>query len=114
MSTEDEIAERLLQGYTPIQLINEGFKKSTVYKVNQEIKAHSMQTTKPEWMITNVNPPELRALPKQNKSLSFQFENTSDKDMYLYKSGFGPNGCRVTLGLRKTLETLSDQGRSGS
>jgi len=87
MSTEDEIANRLLQGYTPAQLINEGYKKSTVYKVNQEIRAHMMQTTKPEWMIKNLNPAELRALPRQTRSLSFQFENTSDKDMYLYKAG---------------------------
>ena len=87
MSTEDEIADRLLQGYTPAQLINEGYKKSTVYKVNQEIRVHVMQTTKPKWMITNVNPVEPRALPRQMRSLSFQFENTSDKDMYLYKVG---------------------------
>ena len=87
MSIEDEIANRLLQGYTPVQLINDGYKKSTVYKVNQEIKARLTETTKPEWMITNVNPPEPRALPRQTMSLSFQFENTSDKDIYLYKVG---------------------------
>ncbi len=49
MSVEDDIASRLLQGYTPSQLIDDGFKKSTVYKVNQEIKAHLMQTTKAGW-----------------------------------------------------------------
>ena len=87
MSTEDEISKRLLQGYTPTQLIEEGFKKSTVYKVNQEIKAHLTQTTKSEWTITNINPPAPRALPKQTTSLSFQFENTSDKDIYLYRVG---------------------------
>ncbi len=87
MSTEDEIAKRLLQGYTPAQLIDEGFKKSTVYKVNQDIKAHLMQTTKSEWTIANIYPPEPRALPKQTKSISFQFENASGRDMYLYKIG---------------------------
>jgi hypothetical protein len=87
MSIEDDIASRLLQGYTPIQLVNEGYKKSTVYKVNQEIKARLMQTTKPEWMITNILPAEPRGLPRQNVSLSFQFENASAKDMYLYRIG---------------------------
>ena len=87
MSTEDEIMQRLLQGYTPTQLIDEGFKKSTVYKVNQEIKSYSAQTSKPEWGITNLNPAQPRALPKEKKSISFQFENKSDRDMYLYKIG---------------------------
>ena len=87
MSIEDDIARRLLQGYTPSQLIDEGFKKSTVYKVNQEIKAHLMQTTKAGWKIDNIYPAEPRAIPKQTLAISFQFENTSDKDMYLYKAG---------------------------
>ena len=87
MSIEEEIMKRLLSGYTPAQLIGEGFKKSTVYKVNQEIKVHSAQTTKPEWEITNIYPPELRALPRENKPVNFQFENTSGKDMYLYRIG---------------------------
>jgi hypothetical protein len=87
MSTEDDIARRLLQGYTPNQLIEEGFKKSTVYKVNQEIKTHLAQTSKPEWKINSLFPPEPRAMPKQNLALSLQFENSSDKDMYLYKIG---------------------------
>jgi hypothetical protein len=87
MSTEDDIARRLLQGYTPNQLIEEGFKKSTVYKVNQEIKTRLTQTVKPEWTITSLFPQEPRAMPKQNLTLSLQFENSSDKDMYLYKIG---------------------------
>src|SRR3990172_5214427 len=87
MSTEDEIQRRLLQGYTPTQLIEDGFKKSTVYKVNQEIKAHLTQTTKPEWQITNIYPAEPRGMPNQNRAVSFNFENTSDKDVYLYRVG---------------------------
>lgn len=87
MGTEDEIQRRLLQGYTPAQLIEEGFKKSTVYKVAQEVKAHLSQTTKSEWRIVNIFPSEPRALPKQKTAISFQFENTSDKDMYLYRVG---------------------------
>ena len=87
MSTEDEISNRLLQGYTPAQLIAEGFKKSTVYKVNQEIKSQLISTTKPEWAITSVAPSDPRALPRETRSISFQFENTSDKDIYLYRIG---------------------------
>lgn len=108
MSIQDEIANRLQQGYTPTQLINEGYKKSTVYKVNQEIKVHQMQTTKPEWLITNLNPPEPRALPRQTRSLSFQFENTSNKDMYLYKAGIWvewmPNDTWVAQDVRDLIK----------
>lgn len=87
MNIEDEIKKRLLQGYTPSQLIEEGFKKSTVYKVNREVKARLMPTAKPEWRITNIYPSEPRALPRQTKSVSFQFENVSEKDVYLYRIG---------------------------
>lgn len=87
MPLEDDISRRLLQGYTPTQLIEEGFKKSTVYKVNQEIKARLVQTKKAEWNIKSISPTEPRATPKQSISVSFQFENNSDKDMYLYKAG---------------------------
>lgn len=87
MSVEDDITTRLLQGYTPNQLIDEGYKKSTVYKVYQKVKAYSMPTVKPEWLISNIYPHEPRALPGQTVSLSFTFENTSDKDLYLYRIG---------------------------
>jgi hypothetical protein len=111
MSTEDEIASRLLQGYTPIQLINEGFKKSTVYKINQEIKARLMQTTRPEWMITNINPLEPRALPKQTRSLSFQFENTSGKDMYLYKVGISTEWMENNTWIAQDVKDLIKPGQ---
>jgi hypothetical protein len=111
MSTEDDIARRLLQGYTPIQLINEGFKKSTVYKVNQEIKARLMQTTKPEWMITNIYPPEPRALPQQTCSLSFQFENTSGKDMYLYRIGVSTEWMQSNTWVAQDVKDLIKPGQ---
>ena len=76
-----------MQGYTPAQLIDEGFKKSTVYKVAQEIRARLMPTTKSEWEITNIYPSEPRAMPNQKVAISFQFGNTSAKEIYLYRIG---------------------------
>ena len=87
MSIEDDIANRLLQGYTPNQLIDEGFKKSTVYKVNQKITARSMPTTKPDWQIINITPYEPRAAPGRTITISFTYKNTSKKDTYLYRIG---------------------------
>ena len=111
MSTEDEISRRLLQGYTPAQLIEDGFKKSTVYKVNQEIKAHLTQTTKSEWTIANIYPPEPRALPKQTTSLSFQFENTSDKDMYLYRVGIATEWMEKETWVAQNVRDLIKPGQ---
>ena len=87
MGIEDEISELLLQGFTPKHLIEQGFSKSTVYKVYQKVKAYSMQKSSPEWLITNIIPLEPRALPGQSLSIRFYFENTSGFDIYVYKVG---------------------------
>ncbi len=84
---EDEIAKYFQQGFTPNQIIEKGYRKSTVYKVYQKVRSYSMQTTKPEWMIINIFPSEPRAIPGQSLSLKFQFQNTSKEDMYLYRTG---------------------------
>jgi hypothetical protein len=84
---EDEIAKYFQQGFTPNQIIEKGYQKSTVYKVYQKVRSFSMQTTKPEWLITNIVPSEPRATPGQSLSLRFQFQNTSKEDMYLYRIG---------------------------
>jgi len=87
MGVEDEISARLLQGFTPKQLVEEGFSKSTVYKVYQKTRSYSVQKSSPEWLVTNIVPAEPRALPRDNLSMHFYFENTSSFDMYLFKIG---------------------------
>lgn len=87
MGIENEIGEYLQQGYTPQQLIDMGYKKSTVYKVYETIKSYMVPMNRPEWVIENIRPMPLRLLHGQKASISFSFKNTSDKDIYLYRIG---------------------------
>jgi len=86
---QDEISKYLLEGHTPQQIINMGYRKSTVYKVYETLKTYKTQTSKPEWFVTNImfNKPNKRYLSKESISISFNFENSSQRDMYLHKMG---------------------------
>lgn len=89
MGIQDEISKYLEEGYKPQQIISMGYKKSTVYKVHETLKTYITQISKPDWFITNIrfNKPNERYLPGEKISVSFNFENTSGKDMYLYRMG---------------------------
>jgi len=87
MGIEDEIRESLQQGYTPKQLIDTGYKKSTVYKVYQTVKSYVAPVSRPEWVVENIRPWPLRCLPGEQVSISFALKNTSERDMYLYRVG---------------------------
>jgi hypothetical protein len=91
MGVEEEIRKQLLQGYTPRQLIQKGYQKSTVYKVYNSIKQHiyTADINKPGWQITNIrfNREGARYLPGDIVSLSFNFHNLSNNDIYLHRIG---------------------------
>lgn len=87
MGVEDEIEDCFKQGYNAQQIINKGFKKSTVYKVYQTIKSYSMPVNPPQWSIEDINPWILRYQPGQNASINFSFKNSSDRDIYLHRVG---------------------------
>ena len=89
MGIQDEISKYLLEGHTPQQIINMGYRKSTVYKVYETLKTYKTQTSKPEWFVTNImfNKPNKRYLSKESISISFNFENSSQRDIYLHKMG---------------------------
>lgn len=111
MNIEDEIAKRLMQGSTPGQLIGEGFKKSTVYKVHQQIKTYLTQTTKSEWKIINIYPSEPRALPNQTIPISFEFTNTADKDIYLYRVGISTEWMENDTWIAQSVRDLIRSGQ---
>lgn len=89
MGTQEEISKCLQEGLTPQQIINKGYRKSTVYKIYDTFKTYIAQVGKPDWSINgiNFNNPNKRFLPLENISVSFNFENTSDKDMYINRLG---------------------------
>jgi len=89
MGVQDEITKYFLQGYTPQQIMDMGYKKSTVYKVYKTLKTYVTDTPSPNWEINNIKlkPPKQRYLPGENISLSFNFRNNSENDIYLYRIG---------------------------
>jgi hypothetical protein len=80
------VRQYLTQGYTPQQVIAMGYKKSTVYKVNESVKSYQTTITKPDWLV-NFTPSVLRSLPNTNLSINVSFENTSGSDLYLTRVG---------------------------
>lgn len=91
MGIQDEIKEYLQKGYTPQQVIKMGHRKSTVYKVYDSFKTNITQIVKPNWYITDIrfNYNNKRYLPGENISISFNFENTSGRDLYINRIGIG-------------------------
>ena len=95
MGVEDEILDYLQCGYSPKEVIELGYTKSTVYKVYKKFKAAWHPVTKPVWKIKDIKifPEKGRYLPGERITISFNFENTSDKDLYLYRVGIQPEWC---------------------
>lgn len=96
MSVEDKVREHLQQGNTPAQLVRQGYRKSTVYKVYNTVKGNWLPVSKPEWQVTGVTFGNERYLPGQTAYVSFTFQNVSDKDLYLYRIGIQPEWSKDT------------------
>jgi hypothetical protein len=91
MTIQDEISRLLQEGYTPQQIIEKGYRKSTVYKVYDTFKTYVTQIGKPYWSVTDIrfSKPNKRYLPQENISVSFNFENSSGRDIYINRMGIG-------------------------
>lgn len=89
MGIQDEISKYLQDGLTPQQIIKKGYNRSTVYKMYKNLQTYITQINKPDWYVTNISYNKLnkRWLPGKKISVSFYFENTSGKDIYLNRMG---------------------------
>jgi len=88
MGVEDEIRALLQKGITPIDLINSyHYKKSTVYKINNEMKMRERPISGPEWIIENINLNKSRYQEGDRASISYQLRNISPMDLYVYRVG---------------------------
>ncbi len=76
-----------MSGYSPQQVIQQGYKKSTVYKVYSSTKSQDFQIAQPSWSIQNVTALDGRYLPGQSVPLGFLFRNDSLLDIYVNKIG---------------------------
>ncbi len=90
MALEEDIRSNLLKGIMPQQLIQQGYKKSTVYKIHNEIRTHTTNTVKPNWSVENMTFNNRRYLPGEVVPVDFVFRNTSPLDIYLTRIGIQP------------------------
>ena len=94
MGTEDKIRNLLLQGYQPRTLVSEqGFKKSTVYKVYDTVRTFEDNIIPHEWTFENIqingqNQP--RVMPGNMIRMSFSFKNNTNQDFYVVNLGVQP------------------------
>ena len=87
MNIEEEIRERFGQGNTPADLVRQGYRKSTVYKVYGKVNAEWFPIREQQWKIIGINFGKTRYQPGDNGFVSFTFENSSQQDFYLTRIG---------------------------
>lgn len=95
MRIEQEIANQLASGMTPQQLIQSGYNKATVYKVQRELRVKQGQIVAPAWRPEwRTNKLDNRFLPGENMLLDWDFRNLSTVDMYVYTAVVQPEWMR--------------------
>lgn len=87
MPVEEDIRKRLLLGFTPQQLIQEGYRKSTIYKAFATTKAQLVPVAPPAWSIQNISFLNGRFQPGQSIPVGFAFKNESPLDVYVTRIG---------------------------
>jgi hypothetical protein len=92
---EEQIASRLQQGAEPKDLVAEGFRKSTVYKVAETLRTHHAPTPAP-LVAVNLVPDKDRYLPGDVAQLRFGLTNYSSIDLYVFQAGVRPEWLEAT------------------
>lgn len=89
MGIEDEIRSLLGRGYSAQDVIRQGFRKSTVYKVYSTLVADAVPVSPPAWTVTWQRQKQ-RYLPGEVTSFTYSLKNTSGLDLYVYRAGIQP------------------------
>lgn len=89
MGVEDDIRSLLGKGYSPQDIIRQGYRKSTVYKVHNSFAPEAVPVSLPVWWVTWRLARE-RHLPGQVASFNYSIKNTSGMDLYVYRTGIQP------------------------
>jgi hypothetical protein len=89
MGIEEQIALRLQAGAAPKQLISDGFRKSTVYKVLDGLKVRQAPTPAPLVQVQLTTDRD-RYLPGATAQASFTVTNNSAADLYVFQAGVRP------------------------
>jgi len=104
MGIEEQIALRLQQGSTPRDLLAEGFRKSTVYKVAESLRSQRAPIPTP-LVGVQMECDRDRYLPGEAAQVSFVITNSSVADLYVFQAGVRPEWLEpdqwIPTGVRK-------------
>src|SRR6266852_1418284 len=111
---EDQIAFRLRQGTAPTQLIAEGFKKSTVYKVLESLTAAANSQAPSSLLSVQMSTDKERYLPGANVQATFSVTNHTSADLYMFQAGARPDWLSQNEWVATTVRKLLGSGASMS
>ena len=110
MGTEDQIAVRLQQGATRKQLIGEGFRKSTVYKVAELVRSQFQAPTPNPLVFVQLATDRERYLPGTTAQTTFTLTNQSSADLYIFPAGIRPEWLPPSEWIPTTIRKLLGAG----
>ncbi len=114
MGIEDQIAVRLRQGVAPRQLIAEGFKKSTVYKVLESLSAAANSPAPRSLLSVHMATDKERYLPGTTVQATFSVSNQTSGDLYIFQAGARPDWLGPQEWIATTVRKLLAAGASTS
>lgn len=91
MAVEDQIAALLANGQSPANLVSQGFKKSTVYKVATRLRSETSTVPSNGWMVTvTPNLDGIYLLPGHSQVLQITVTNKGVTPWLVTQAGIAP------------------------
>ncbi len=110
MGIEDQIAFRLRQGTPARQLVAEGFKKSTVYKVLDTLSASANSPAPTSLLSVQLATDHDRYLPGATVQATFSVTNHTSADLYVFQAGARPDWIGQNDWIATTIRKLLGPG----
>src|SRR5260221_8142468 len=111
MGKEESIALRLQAGATPRQLVLEGYRKSTVYKVAEGLRSQRSATPASPITVQMATDRE-RYLPGESAFLAFTVGNQTANDLYVFQVGVRPEWMSATDWIPAVIRRLLSPGET--
>ncbi len=113
MGIEEQIALRLQKGVAPRDLVSQGFRKSTVYKVADALKPHQAPTPAP-LLLVQLTTDHTSYPPGASAQTNFAITNQTAADLYVFQAGVRPEWLSPTEWIPTTVRKLLAPGTSMS
>lgn len=111
MGIEEQIALRLQQGAAPRDLIAEGFRKSTVYKVLDALRPNQAPTP-PPLLVVHPSADRPSYPPGTAAQTTFTVTNQSPADLYVFQAGVRPEWLPPNQWIPTSVRKLVSPGAS--